>query len=429
MKQTPKRLLAALLLTAMLTALPACRGGTGQGTQTSDAATTAPAANAEITDEPITGMNRVDATSPLQYADGHLYFEARGLGMLYRYNVRTGNLTAVCPDPLCAHKDLECLIYGLHDFVLYENDIYFYRYNFFLPDFKKLDLPEEEFVGYDIESAKLKKLESYEDGKHSKIVLELYTDGYRFFYDVIEDEETGERRYAFCRMDLENGKVTVLEEDSEYVDGDFVSDIQFALNGRLYFLIGTELYSTDCDLQDRQTVLTRELMPTTFYTDGEYIFWGERMPDSGDPFTVYRAKVDGSEVTPLGIETYSFTVTQNHIYYKNTEKVVVAEDKLSASIAEYITITGTELYRVDHDGKGKETVFRYQQGDTTYSLSSACYVNDTIYAYYTTYRDADGDGAIRDDEEFASINSQENRLIRIDMTTGEISYISVGDAS
>ena len=156
------------------------------------------------------------------------------------------------------------------------------------------------------------------------------------------------------------------------------------------------------------------------------MYWGDKETDNSNLMTLYRAKLDGSGKQSLNIQTYNFTLTENYIYYQNTEQFSLGEDKRSQSPGGELRYRGTALCRAAHDGSGQEEVFSYWQGDTFYSLSSPIYVDNKIYTLYSTYTDVDHDGAIRDDEFFKSSDREHYTILCVDLTTGEMDYIYCG---
>lgn len=59
----------------------------------------------------------------------------------------------------------------------------------------------------------------------------------------------------------------------------------FAVNGKIYFNNGGEIYSTDFDPENKEVILTGRFTTDQICTDGEYIYWGERETDGSGVLT------------------------------------------------------------------------------------------------------------------------------------------------
>lgn len=387
--------------------------------------------NIGMEDESIVDYNVFQTTSKLKYCDGYLYFYVgSSYGdsemTLYRYNVQTGNITTVCADPLCQHSDKECPFYALDiQYAVYDDKIIYDRMFFLKGDIGDGDAYTESVI-YDLMENTLTKYSTSDGFKDVLNDRELYSGNYRFFYNKVIEEETQESKLALCRMNLDSGEIVVLDENASTAGLTLTSYMVFAVGEYLYFTDGKELYRTDMDLQEKTTVLSGSFDTQAIYTDGEYIYWGSRETKDSNILTLYRAKLDGSDQTALGIQTYSFCLTENYIYYKNIDRYTHGKDKRSGSNGEEIGGVGTVLCRASHDGSNQEELFSFWQGDTFYLLRYPCYVNNFVYCLYDTYTDADRDGAIRDDEYFESSDYKDYTILRIDLNTGEMDFIRCG---
>jgi hypothetical protein len=269
--------------------------------------------------------------SEVKYFDGCIYFfngnsygRQENHATLYRFNIMTGNITTVCPDPLCAHNTPDCPFYAMDpDYYVYKNKIYYGRTFYFDIDFKDLGF-SSDFVSFDISESKLKQYYSSEDISGALIGSELYVDKYRFYYDAIVDTKINTVNTTINRMNLEDGSIDVLKVNSSFKIGsndstNFGDKFLFAIGQRIYFTDGMEIYSTDFNMNDRQDIISGAFISSKILTDGEYIYWGESEDSDNTNFkTLYRTKLDGSgEKSSIGIITEDWQLTKNYIYYLN----------------------------------------------------------------------------------------------------------------
>ena len=92
--------------------------------------TAGPSEETNSIDEPI--QEYVLRATQLQYYNGSLYFYKghssfflnQASGVFSRYNIETGNVTSVCPDPLCTHNTQDCPFAGrIPIFIVHGNTI------------------------------------------------------------------------------------------------------------------------------------------------------------------------------------------------------------------------------------------------------------------------------------------------------------------
>jgi hypothetical protein len=393
----------------------------------------------ESDDEPIM-YNTLNGGSEVKYFDGCIYFfngnssgRQKNHATLYRFNVKTGNLTTVCPDPLCEHNTPDCPFYSMDSiYYIYENKIYYSRTYFLDIDFKETGY-YADFVSFDLSDSKLKQYIVYSDSIPEAVIgSELYIDKYRFYYDAIVDSKTNNIQTAICRMNLEDGSIDILIKDNSSNNDKtstlLINKFLFAVNQRIYFTDGREIYSTDYDMNNRQYILSGNFSSYKILTDGEYIYWGESEDsDNTDLQTLYRSKLDGSgERFSLGIKTEDWQLTENYIYYLNTSETNIGKNNITQRNSDDIVLTYNEIRRAALDGSSNEKVFSLINDDTNYEIYYYTCVGNYIYAAYNTFIDNNKDGVFDDSEYYQSIVENTYTILRIDVTTGDTYYIHCG---
>ncbi len=393
----------------------------------------------ESDDEPIL-YNTLNGGSEVKYFDGCIYFfngnsngRQENHSTLYRLNTKTGNVTTVCPDPLCKHNTPDCPFYAMDSsYYIYKNKVYYTRTYFLDIDVKETG-GYGDFVSFDLGDSKLKRYVAYDDSIHDTLFgSELFVDKYRFFYSAIVDTEAKKASPTINRMNLEDGSVDVLKEGNPFDIGSSHSimgdKFLFTINKRVYFTDETKIYSTDYDMNNRQDILSGMVISSKILTDGEYIYWGESDdPDNVNLQTLYRAKLDGSgEKNPIGIKTANWQLTEKYIYYLNPKETIIGKNGLEQRPGDEIILSNNEIRRAAHDGSSNEAVFSLIQDDINFELYRYICVGNYVYTAYQTYTDSNNDGTIDDSEFYQSIYGEAYTVLRIDVTTGNTYYIHCG---
>ncbi|MBR5679507.1 MAG: hypothetical protein IKX19_02555, partial [Clostridia bacterium] len=256
---------------------------------------------------PYEGRARFIAADGLAVEDGYLYFDG-GVGDGYvvpmRLNLETGNVTALCADPVCAHNTTECPLYGTRHFIPVrigeKTQILAIR----LFSYPVQTLTGEEWstvwdlVRYDPTSRKRTVLETYE-GNMSQ-TTEVYFGTYRFYISQIYDEE-GNWVGGLSRMDLDTGKTELLFE------GYYRPMLE--KEGRVWVSDGVGFFSFEA--QSPSPVLREEfgvtsvISPenTNFSTDGTNLYVTQNQSD-----TVRILPLDGGEERVISVSFAEFYV-------------------------------------------------------------------------------------------------------------------------
>jgi len=137
--------------------------------------------------------------------------------------------------------------------------------------------------------------------------------------------------------------------------------------------------------------------------------------------------LDGSNLTDLGIPTQvnQWMITQNYIYYQRAipEMLLPAPDGSGA-----YTVATDAIMRCDFNGENHEEifVFNHPDGEEPPHYRTFIYMQPVgNYIYTTEYGmiDENRNGKCDADEQYRYTSGTNMRIIRIDITTGEETYI------
>jgi len=392
-------------------------------------------------DKMVTGI--VNSGSMPLIMEGYLYFtdwkgvgvpgEGKSANVLYRLNPATGNITEVCPDPLCYHTDADCPLFAIDDsygVVAVNNKIYYRRRHITGIEGSNVLWYDMDVV-YDIAKNKTTEIFDHSDVQGAYVML-LNTDKYRFFTkSVVSFTETGEEIFTPClfRTDLETLETKNLGEIAAPAEC-YIA----AVGDRLYFTDAKVLYSTDFDFKDK-TVITEDFIPASalldgvggkwfnLYTlscDGEYIYYG-LSDGEGEGYILHRISLDGKIRENLGIEMASYQMTEKYIYYTINDSISIGKSRIRGYAGDEIILTGSEIRRCAHDGSGDEHVFTFE-GEYAATRTHSYVLNDGyLYCNIYSYVDHDGDGVYEDGDYVANGDSRSEgyRLLRIHADSGE----------
>jgi hypothetical protein len=387
-------------------------------------------------DDNVILYNAYNSTNIFQYEDGYIYFNKSGpfgstSSTLMRYNVSTGNITSICPDPLCKHDSPDCPLYGLIGaFIISKNIIYFNcRYNYLVrksdgaPDYYKKFCG---FVSYDIENNKRTVLEEYEDTIISGRPFDIFIYNYHYYYRNIYDEKSNNYKITICRRNLITNEVIMLDDISLQ---DVTTIMLFTLNNRIYFSDGCSIFSTNYDGNDYQTLLNGKF--DIAYTDGQYIYYRSKLNDtsqfsqSKDVYTVHRVDFNGKNDIDLNLCTKNFAVTGKYIYYIAYDEEIIGKNGIKGRSGENIVLSGSEIRRCNHDGSDNICVFRFDGDMVNYRLSvfPLTVIGNYIYSSYEKWTDINGDGIFVEGELYNSTDRKTYNIMRIDVNSGDVYYI------
>lgn len=290
------------------------------------------------------------------------------------------------------------------------------------------------FVSYDLKNAKFTVHNKFDIlSGVGEVLLQLYVENYRYFYDKVYDEKTDKWETLLTRMDLNTSKIIRLSEDN-VVDEElardgagFTAKFLFAFDGRIYMTDMVTIYSTDYDMKNKKIHATGNFA-LDVKTDGKYIYYGVK-PETESKYmlqNVRRMNFDGSGDIDLGIVAEKFNLTENYIYYITPDEISIGKSKISNYGGSEIVLFGSEIRRCAHDGTNNELVYKFE-GDMEYYrfVGAPLVVGNYIYGVYSYWIDSDSDGMFQEGDNYSSNNSGDFNIMRINITTGEIYYIRV----
>ena len=316
--------------------------------------------------------------------DDYLYYY--GNGTVHRYNTRTGVRTNLCEDPLCEHKDENCVFGNYDDYLYYDG--YWYLAN---RGTEKDRSPYLYYSRYDMATGEERLLVRNMGGLQNRNVSLLVHDGYLYYYEVTEKETaTDQYNSTLCRIQTD-GKGT--ENEKILTFDSHMSDLMlFAEGDKLYFCaFGEGLYYIKIDGADgyqKHALYTAQderfgkLMHGAAIRNGS-IYICEWL---GKDSYFYCIDPDGRK-TPLAtipggaVDCY---FTEQYMYFRVQEyKVIGKGDDGSGHGLVDIKIRLPSIYRVDYSGNVTQILHDFE--DERYrscSIDRMTVVGNYIYAQY-----------------------------------------------
>lgn len=377
----------------------------------------------------------------IQYSNGYIFFHNVGRvpniymfpenKTLCKYNVKTNNLTTVCPDPLCLHNTKQCALFGMGSIKYIHNDkiIYLCRYMLRFENGEGYD-KWGGHVMYDMEKNKSYIRDEIDLESYAERIIQLFVDNYSFYYDNIYNEDIDDWVFSVCRWDMEKNEIIVIggeenvhNQDAEYPDV-MACAFLFAINSRIYFTDSKTIYSTDVNYENKIDHVTGSFL-LDVYTDGEYIYYGVPVEKGSYVQSLHRMDFDGNNDIELGVvsEQRNVKLTSNYIYYKKYDEIEIGKADVRWYGSDTVTLNSSEIWRCNHDGTNHELIYKFEGDMANYRLISEIYVGNYIYASYIWYEDADNDGIFEEGDQHHGFSENECKIMRIDITTGEIYII------
>lgn len=389
-----------------------------------------------------------------QYQENNLYFYRQGNGSdfllkdshleyptLMRLNTVTGVLTNVCPDPLCQHKTPECPFAGrLISYTLVDN-IYVYAREYVYYESsnaaKKGNAPRIfQICSYNLETMEMtvhKEKERTSNTGAFKIKM-LYHDRCIYYEDNVYQEDTGDYEKRIMRINIDTNKEEMLGAPLAGLNS---IHYLFIVNDRIYFTDGQTIYSTDLNMNDKQTHANGKFAFNNFITDGKYIYYGIEESNNPDEH-IFRISLDGGEPEDLGIVSCgSWMLTEKYIYYYPPDRINIFNH--DGTIAN--SFFSTQIVRCLHDGTNPEVVIDTKELIAAQSIPGLenadilqimqmKVVGDYLFADYVYFNDKN-DNEIFDSEEgdelYNSRNdpSENNSILCFNLKTGEIKKLFI----
>ncbi len=363
---------------------------------------------------------------------GFLYFDG-GVGeytVPTRLNLATGNVTAVCSDPLCAHDSPECPLYGIYHFLPLKDLSILAVQQYSVTEMTAVGQVIAEhvnrFIRYVPEERKRIILE--ELGSQGGYGPEVILGNYRFYLSQIYNEE-GEWIGGLSRMDLDTGNTEMLFEG--------YYDLLFHKDGRVWVSDGVGFFSFEADhpapVLRSEFVGTSAMLPeySRFSTDGTNLYITQHLNK-----TVRVLPIDGSGEYSLTLDFadywYLLYPVGGWIYYFSGETAVIGDARIRGYASDKVELYGEEFRRCRSDGSEDQCVFRFEGEWASYRPLHIASDGRYLYCDYSWWEDPDGDGVYRDGDNCYSfpVNGHDNcALLRIDGETGEVMRIVIREGT
>jgi len=387
----------------------------------------------ESEDQPLPNYTLI--AEQYQYYEGYLYFfnghpsnsytlpATSAPTTLLRMNLRTGNITTLCPDPLCDHNSSDCPFAGNITSFFIDDQTVFYRrsYNEYDSQSKKHDRKRQLCI-YDMKNMKLTVLKEEEIisqrsyGETKQCLYDSINKQY-YYNDYVYDEKNDDYSWATYRMDITTGKETVFMKNSS---SDITERFLFLLDDRIYFTDTFQIYSTDLNLQDKQIHAEGNFISKHIFTNGKHIFYD--IPQDDETVNLYRLDLNGKNPIDLHINTTTgWQLTQNYIYYP------VPAHKLETGV----NLLSNAINRCDHNGENHTQIVKTEFGENgSYQQLTGCKViGNYIYCNFYVFTDTNDNNIYDNTSEYSSNFSlpDDFHFLRIDTTTGEMIKLYIPD--
>lgn len=258
-----------------------------------------------------------------------MYYFYLTSGILYKYNMITGETSTVCTDPVCKH-DSDCFFSNVNYVLAHENTIFFTRSDTrtITTTNDGLSFITESICSFDYASGKRKELCNLKSGVDSAVqgMLEFYEE-YIYFYRQTPDPKVIE--YSLYRVPSDGGDVEDMGLSAPMWHGAHY-------NNRLFFFDNIDtLYSTDIYGENRFEERVLE-------ESGRIVI----MRDTSDGYLYYSVIYDNlNEVWRMDIES-----NEHQKLYETDFGVVSSLYRVDEKL--YFLIAGEEIeYGTTNEGR------------------------------------------------------------------------------
>ncbi|MBO5274617.1 MAG: hypothetical protein J6I45_08400 [Clostridia bacterium] len=335
----------------------------------------------------------------VRYHDGYVYIFSSG--QAFRFNPETGNITNLCSDPICLHETDECPFYGIRtNQQIHINDgkIYFLSQRYHRSE-EGNRIFEYYRMQYDINLQTAKVLEVY-PFSGSWTGSDYYSNEWRYYIkiDTTEEKETYEN--LLRRENLNTGKTEILMNL-----GDINYTLVYVNEERIYLHDGVNLFYYILDDLNNKCIIS-DKCKGYIACDGE---WFYHTLIDGDKTSLVKYDMEGGNRVTLAENISRSYSTEQYIYYMPDVMYTIGED---------ITNYKSDIYRVPKNGGTAELVYTFPEDMIDrYVILYFIVDGNYLYANYGVYTS-------ESDNWYESINADPYDVMRINLSTGDIYYIS-----
>lgn len=383
--------------------------------------------------------NVINGVNVMQYSDGYIFFHNNYGRDIYnfpknrtmmKYNVKTGNLTSVCQDPLCFHNTIDCPFYAMYrTMYVFDSKIAYTQLYSITDSSDNFNMAGKSML-YDVKNNSSIVRNTFETNSYSEYMSMLPVDNCILFYENIYNEDLDEWVDGIYRWNTDDNTITLMcGENNTYNQGAKYPNVLacqmiFAIDSRVYFTDGKTIFSTDLNFENRTDHVNGQFVLDVF-TDGEYIYYGIPVSDGSYIQTLHRVDFDGKNDKNLNITATkeNISITKNYIYYMKHDEIDIGACRVSGYAGNRVILENSEIWRCDHNGENHELVFKFDGEYANYRILYEAYVGNYIYGLFSWWEDADGDGVFEDGDNHFSADNDEYKIMRIDVTSGEIYII------
>ena len=383
--------------------------------------------------------NAINGVNVLQYSDGYIFFNNNYNRDIYnfpenrtmmKYNVSTNNLTSVCQDPLCFHNTIDCPFYAMYRTMYVFDGKIAYTQLYSATDSSSGFSMNGKAMLYNIKNNSNMIRKTFETDSYSEYMNILPVDNYVLYYENMYNEDLDEWVDGIYKWNTDDnsielmcGESNVYNKDTQYPSV-LACKFLFAVDSRVYFTDGATIFSTDINYENRKDHIKGQFVLDVF-TDGKYIYYGLPVNDGSYIQSLHRVDFDGKNDIDLNVVATkeNISITDNYIYYKKYDEIDIGACRVSGYSGNRVILENSEIWRCDHNGQNHEMVYKFEGDMANYRILYETYVGNYIYGLYNWWDDANGDGIYEDGDDHFSATKDEYKIMRIDITTGDIYII------